>query len=101
DADVRTDAAGLRLLPRARAAALAAACVLVAAADLCVRGHAHPPDRRRVPGRSDADGARAQRRPAGGVLCGISCPFAQRQTAGIADRGWRISHFPVESPALP
>ncbi len=38
---------------------------------------------------------------AGGVVCGVSCPFAQRQTPWFAARGWRISHFPVEFRGLP
>ncbi len=66
---------------------------LVAAADLCVRGHAGAPDRPCVPHRPDARGARHQRGAAGGVVCGISCPFAQRQAPRIAARGRRISRL--------
>ena len=42
-----------------------------------------------------------QRRAAGGLLCGLSGPFAQRQTPRFAARGWRISHFPVEFRGFP
>ncbi len=53
DADVRPDAAGLRLLSGRGAAGLAAIGRLDAAADLCVRRHARAADRSRLPGRSD------------------------------------------------
>src|ERR1700682_5334882 len=91
DADVRGDAAGLRLLSRERAAELAAICRLGAAADLCVRGHAFAADRPCVSGRSDGVGARHQRRALYCVICDIFCAFAQRPPPWLADWGRRIS----------
>ena len=74
------------------AAALAAICRVVAAADLCVRGHARAADRPCVSGRPDDRGAADQRRALYCVICDISCAFAQRAAAGLADRRRRISH---------
>src|SRR6516164_4451586 len=100
DADVRIDAAGLCLLSGAGAAALAAICVLVAAADLCVRGDAGAFDRQRVPGRPDAGGIFDECGPAGGLICGIPCPFEERSPAWLAADRRRIGHFPVDLRAL-
>src|SRR5664279_2479778 len=93
DADVRADAAGLRLLSGDGAAALAAICRLVAAADLCVRGHAVAVDRPCVSLRPDDRGARHQRGAVYCVICGIPCAFEERTAPWLADPGWRISHL--------
>src|SRR5262249_276196 len=91
DLDVCADAARLRLLPGAGAAVLAATCLLVAAADLRVRGHAGAVDRPHLPRRPDGRGARDQRRPAGGCIFGIPCPLEERQAPRFAARRRRIS----------
>ena len=75
DADVRGDAARLRLLSGDGAAALAAICRLGAAADLCVRGHAGAADRQGVPDRSDDRCVGDQRRALDRVIRDISCSF--------------------------
>jgi hypothetical protein len=79
DADVRHDAARLRLLSGVGAAGLAAISRLDAAADLCVRGHACAADRSRVSGRPDGVVAGHQRVLFIRVICDLPCPFAQRQ----------------------
>src|SRR5216683_1910535 len=93
DLDVRADAARLRLLSGQGAAVLAAICVMGAAADLCLRGHARALDRSGVSGGPDAVGASHQRRVADGFICGIPCPFEQRPASRLAARRRRIARF--------
>src|SRR4029077_8880784 len=97
---VCADAARLHLLSGERAAALAAICRLVAAADLCVRGHEIAVNRSCISERTDGPSVSHKRRAAGGLICGISCPFAQRPASRYAAWGWRIGHFPVDFPNL-
>src|SRR5229473_2874615 len=90
DADVRGDAAGLRLLSGNGAAALAAICRLGVAADLRLRGNAGVADRPCISGRSHGRGAADQRRALYCIICDISCAFAQRPAARFTDPGRRI-----------
>src|ERR1035437_3732666 len=93
DTDVRPDAAGLHLLPGDGAAALASICRLGVAADLRIRGNAGAADRPCVSGRSDDRRAADQHRAPRCIIRDISCAFAQRTPAWLADPEWRISHL--------
>src|SRR6185437_13931414 len=100
DTDVCAAAACLRLLSGAGFAALAAIYCVVAAAYLCVRGDAGALDGACVSHRLDGLGAGHQCGAAGGFLFGVPCAPAQRPPSGLAARGWRISHFPLDSHGL-
>ena len=63
---------------------------LVAAADLCVRGHARAVDRPRVPRRPDARGVRLQRRAVRGCVIRLPQAAAQRAGSRHAAAGRRI-----------
>ena len=88
DADVRPDAARLRLLSGRRAARLAAIARLDAAADLRVRRHARAADRSGVSSRPDGLVTGYERGAVRCLICNLPCPFAQRQTPRLSSRGW-------------
>src|SRR3569833_2956654 len=97
DADVRADAAHLRLLSSQRAAAVVAIRGVGAAADLCLRGYARAPGGARLPDRPDAVRARAQCGAAAGVVCGIPDNDTKRPPRRLAAIRWWINRvFPVE-----
>ena len=85
--------AQLYLLSGDGAAALAPICRMGAAADLRFRGNAGAVDGPRVSRRPDGGRVRHQRRAVYCIICDISCAFAQRAAARLADPEWRISQL--------